>query len=177
MLTTDYIAQRKKATCFLSHWTILLVLLIIAHKPYLNKDCPCGSDGRGSDGKASASTMRETWVRSLGQEEPLEKEMALHSTTTAWKISWTEEPGRPQSMGLQRVRHDWATSLHLTQWIFRCLKFWNSYFKKNWKDDEWYAHKFKNKHNFLFNKTTMPRLLLLRWFIMYITSDIYFPGF
>ena len=52
------------------------------------------------------STMRETWVRSLGQEDPLEKEMALHSTTIAWKISWTEEPGRPQSMGLQRVRHD-----------------------------------------------------------------------
>ena len=47
--------------------------------------------------------MRETWVRSLGQEDSLEKEMAIHSSTSAWKIPWTEEPGRLQSMGLQRV--------------------------------------------------------------------------
>ena len=52
------------------------------------------------------STMRETWVRSLGREDPLEKEMAIHSSTIAWKIPWTEEPGRLQSMGSQRVRHD-----------------------------------------------------------------------
>ena len=52
------------------------------------------------------STMRETRVRSLGWEDPLEKEMAIHSSTIAWKIPWTEEPGKLQSMGLQRVRHD-----------------------------------------------------------------------
>ena len=52
------------------------------------------------------STMWETQVRSLGREDPLEKEMAIHSSTIAWKIPWTEEPGRLQSMGLQRVRHD-----------------------------------------------------------------------
>ena len=52
------------------------------------------------------STMRETRVLSLGQEYPLEKEMAIHSSTIAWKIPWTEEPGRLQSMGLQRVGHD-----------------------------------------------------------------------
>ena len=52
------------------------------------------------------STMRETRVRSLGWEDPLEKEMAIHSGTIAWKIPWTEEPGRLQSMGSQRVRHD-----------------------------------------------------------------------
>ena len=57
--------------------------------------------------------MQETWVRSLGQEDPLEKEMATHSSTVAWKIPWTEKPGRPQGMGLQRVGHDWATSLSL----------------------------------------------------------------
>ena len=51
-------------------------------------------------------TTRETWVRSLGREDPLEKEMATHSSTLAWKIPWTEEPGRLQSMGLQRVGHD-----------------------------------------------------------------------
>jgi len=48
------------------------------------------------------STMQETWGGSLGQEDPLEKEMAIHSSTIAWKIPWTEEPGRLQSMGSQR---------------------------------------------------------------------------
>ena len=52
------------------------------------------------------STMWETQVRSLGGEDPLEKEMAIHSSTIAWKIPWTEEPGRLQSMGSQRVGHD-----------------------------------------------------------------------
>ena len=51
-------------------------------------------------------TMQKTWVRSLGWEDPLEKEMATHSSVLAWKIPWTEEPGRLQSMGSQRVRHD-----------------------------------------------------------------------
>ena len=51
-------------------------------------------------------TMQETWVQSLGQEDPLEKEMATHSRTLAWKIPQTEKPGRLQSLGLQRVGHD-----------------------------------------------------------------------
>ena len=51
-------------------------------------------------------TMWETQVRSLGREDPLEKEMAIHSSTIAWKIPWTEEPGRLQSMGSLRVGHD-----------------------------------------------------------------------
>ena len=50
--------------------------------------------------------MQETWVQSLGREDPLEKEMATHSSILAWKISWTEEPGGLQSMGSQRVGHD-----------------------------------------------------------------------
>ena len=50
--------------------------------------------------------MWETWVQSLGQEDPLEKEMAPHSSTLAWKMPWTEEPGRLQSIGSQRVEHD-----------------------------------------------------------------------
>ena len=50
--------------------------------------------------------MCDTWVRSLGREDHLEKEMATHSNTLAWKIPWTEEPGRLQSMGLQRVGHN-----------------------------------------------------------------------
>ena len=51
-------------------------------------------------------TLQETWVQSLGQEEPLEKEMETHSSTLAWKILWTEVPGGLQFMGSQRVGHD-----------------------------------------------------------------------
>ena len=58
-------------------------------------------------------TMQETQVRSLGREDPLEKEMATHSSTLAWKIPWTEEPGRLQSMESQRIKHDRVTSLSL----------------------------------------------------------------
>ena len=50
--------------------------------------------------------MQETWVQSLGQEDPLEKGMAMHSSILAWRIPWTEEPGRLQSLRLQRVGHD-----------------------------------------------------------------------
>ena len=50
--------------------------------------------------------MQETGVQFLGREDPLEKEMATHSSILAWRIPWTEEPGRLQSMGLQRVGHD-----------------------------------------------------------------------
>ena len=50
--------------------------------------------------------MQETQVKFLGWEDPLEKEMATHSSTLAWRIPWTKEPGRLQSMGLQRVGHD-----------------------------------------------------------------------
>ena len=75
--------------------------------------------------------VRETRVQSLDWEDPLEKEMATHSSTLAWKIPWTEEPGRLQSMGLQRVGHDWATSLSL---FFQCsiigLSWWLS--SKEW---------------------------------------------
>ena len=64
----------------------------------------------GSDDKASAYNVGDPGSI-LGWENPLEKEMATHSSTLAWKIPWTEECGRLQSMGSQRVRHDWATSL------------------------------------------------------------------
>ena len=50
--------------------------------------------------------VQESWVRSLGWEDPLEKEMATHSSILAWRIPWTEKPGRLQSIGSQRVGHD-----------------------------------------------------------------------
>ena len=63
--------------------------------------------------------MKEKQVWSLGRKDPLENEMAIHSSTPAWKIPWTEEPDRLQSRGLQRVGHDWATSLHFTLWVYK----------------------------------------------------------
>ena len=57
--------------------------------------------------------MWETWVQSVGWEDLLEKEMVTHSSTLAWKIPRTEKPGRLQSIGLQRIRNDRATSLSL----------------------------------------------------------------
>ena len=66
---------------------------------------------RGSDGK-NPTAVQKTWVRSLDQEDPLEKDMATHASTLAWRIPWTEEPGRLWSMGSQRVRHDWSDWAH-----------------------------------------------------------------
>ena len=79
--------------------------------------------------------MRETRVRSLGGEDLLEKEMATHSSTLAWRIPWTEEPGRLQSTGSQRVGHDWATSLSLScmdmSWTIKS-ECWRIYAFKLW---------------------------------------------
>ena len=66
------------------------------------------------------SAMLETRVWSLGQEDPLEKEMATHSSTLAWKIPWTEESVRLQSIRSQRVRHDWVTTLLYHTWLLFC---------------------------------------------------------
>ena len=63
-------------------------------------------------------TMRETWVQSLGWEDLLEKEMATHSSSLAWKIPWMEEPGGLQSKESQRVGHDWTTSLSFFNQIY-----------------------------------------------------------
>ena len=71
--------------------------------------------------------MQKTWVQSLGQEDPLEKGLATHSSILAWRIPWTEEPGGLQSMGSQRVKHDCATNTYIhnlrswqrTNWVHR----------------------------------------------------------
>ena len=62
--------------------------------------------------------VQETWVRSLGWEDPLEKEMATHSSILAWEIPWTEEPGGLQSTGSQRVRHDFTFTFTLHAWNY-----------------------------------------------------------
>ena len=61
---------------------------------------------------AMQETCAETWIRSLGWEDPLEKEMATHSNILAWTIPWREEPGRLQYMQSQRVGHNWVTNIH-----------------------------------------------------------------
>ena len=63
---------------------------------------------------------QETWVRSLDQEDPLEKEMATHSSILAWETLWTEEPGGLQSMGLQRVEYDLTAKQHNSGIISFC---------------------------------------------------------
>ena len=67
--------------------------------------------------------VQETWVWSLGWEDSLEKEMAPHSSILAWRIPWIEEPGRLQSTGSQRVGHDWATSLSLSNTYLESLNY------------------------------------------------------
>ena len=65
-------------------------------------------------GNLPVHEMQELWVQSLGGEDPLEEEMATHSSIVAWRVAWTEEPGRLQSMR-SRVRHDWAcVQLHMS---------------------------------------------------------------
>ena len=89
------------------------------------------------------AAMQKTWVGSLSQEDPLETEMATHSSIPAWRISWTEEPGRLQSMRLQTVGHDWATNTFTLPHILkvkikfkkcsRCyLPFFCGFLQSNW---------------------------------------------
>ena len=83
--------------------------------------------------------MWETRVQSLGWEDPLEKEMATHSSTLAWRITWREEPGRLQSMWSQRVGHDWVTHTHTSSGCqFLCSKVILFLFQFYWETIEIY---------------------------------------
>ena len=75
--------------------------------------------------------MQETWVQSLGQEDPLEKEMATHSSILAWRIPWTEESGGLQSIESQRVGHDWATELNWIRWQIWKTQQWTQGWKRS----------------------------------------------
>ena len=75
--------------------------------------------------------MQETWVWSLDWEDPLEKGMATHSSILAWRIPWTEEPGRIQLIGSQRVGHDWVTFSSSHVWM------WELDYKENWAPKNW----------------------------------------
>ena len=82
------------------------------------------------------SAVQETWVQSLNQEDPLEKGMAIHSNNLTWKFLWTEEPGRLESKGSQRVRHDWVTNT-LTRPAWRSSGMRNYIFIQRFLKHQW----------------------------------------
>ena len=92
---------------------------------YLSSDFP---DGSSVKNLPAMQELQETWVRFLGRKDPMEESMATHSSILTWRISWPEEPGGLQSIGLQRVRHGWSDlSTHLSLPL-SCTVF------KNWLD-------------------------------------------
>ena len=90
----------------------LLHYIVFAPLSKINQQYACGSvcwTSPGAQVVKNVPAMQETWVWSLGQEDPLGKGMATHSSIIAWEIPWTEEPGGLQSIGLHRVTHDWSS--------------------------------------------------------------------
>ena len=81
-------------------------------------DFPDGASGKGPAGQCR---RREMQVRSLGLKDPMEKGMATHSSILAWRIPWTKEPGGPQSIVLQIVRHNWSDLPHRHFEYINCL--------------------------------------------------------
>ena len=75
---------------------------------YMQKDFPGGTSGKEP---ACQCRRHETWIQSLGQEDPLEEGMATHFSIVAWKIPWTVEPGGLQSIGFQRVGYNWKVGM------------------------------------------------------------------
>ena len=94
-------------------------------------------------------TMRETWVGSLDQGDPLEKEMATHSSILAWKIPWTEEPSRLQPMGLQRVEDDFTFTFTFTLYTHKQNQ--NSPVKIKYRLTRWT----KETKNYIYQKKTI----------------------
>ena len=94
--------RHKKFSILLNH-LIKAILMVAKHSTALST---IKSASRVVEMIKNLPEVQETWVQSLRWEDPLEKGMATHSSTLAWRIPWTEEPGGLQSMGWQRVRHD-----------------------------------------------------------------------
>ena len=87
--------------------------------------------------------IRETWTQSLSWEDPLKKGMATLSSILAWRIPWTEEPGRLQSMGSQRVEHDWATNTYIHISLIQVHMLWIERLEKDevkWFQIIWSLH-------------------------------------
>ena len=104
--------------------------------------------------------MQQIPVRSLVREDPLEKEMATHSSTLAWRIPWMEEPGRLQSMGSQRVGHDWETSLS----FFMLFTDWYTH---HWNHSEIVIHFCWNISSILYQFS-----LKENWYVIFFFIDM-----
>ena len=109
--------------CITKWWPMALTPNLITrmfptllHLPVAIGTCPVWFSGKESTCSAGVA---ETWVQSLGQEDPLEYKMATHSSIVAWEILWTEEPVRPQSMGRKESDNDWATNTSSNHWTTR----------------------------------------------------------
>ncbi|CAI9161650.1 unnamed protein product [Rangifer tarandus platyrhynchus] len=87
-------------------WPIILLCLVLSLYLVYFRVLPSAGACLVAQAVKNLPAMQETWARSLSGEDPLEKNMATHSSILAWRIPWTEEPGGLQSMGPQRVRHD-----------------------------------------------------------------------
>ena len=123
----DWSVAQYSSNCSIKHHSHFEVLYIewingsyyigppCSSKDFLYKDFPVAQTVK------NLPAMQETRVRFLGWEVPLEKGMAIHSSILTWRIPWTEKPGGLQSVGSQRVRHDWATNIHthigLPRWL------------------------------------------------------------
>ena len=120
--------------------------------------------------------MWEAWVRSLD----LEKEMATHSSILAWTISWTEEPGGLQSMGLQKVGHDWATSLHYNKCLYSQevrleVPLQNKY--RKWKSKSIKMHWTNKGQNYLHTMKKREETYLESWYVPSVQfSSFQFSG-
>ena len=110
--------------------------------------------------------MRVTWVWSLAWDDPLEKEMVTHSSTLAWRIPWMEEPGRLQSMGSQRIRHNSATSLHFFKEI-QCQMNWHTFFK-NFNEHFWFSYTFPSSY-----ASTSHTYFILAIIVYIVHKDIF----
>ena len=121
--------------------------------------------------------MQETWVWSLGQEDPLEKEMATHSSILAWIILWIEEPVRLQSTGSQRVGHDWATSLHLfregngTPLQYSCLAW-----KIPWVEEPGRLQSMGSLRVWRDWETSLSLFTFMHWRRMWQPTPVFLPG-
>ena len=93
---------------------LIFFLLFCKEGPLILSGFPCGISSKKIC--LPVQEMQETQAPSLGREDPLDAEMATHSSTLAWSIPWTEDPGELQSMGSQRIEHDWASE-HIAQLI------------------------------------------------------------
>ena len=118
--------------------------------------CLVGFPG-GSDDNLPA--MQETWVWSLGRDVPVQKEMATHSSILAWRTPWTEEPGRPQSLGSQTVKHDWVTntSLHSLNLLSLLYIYFQTFFFYGYRNTqkftigrEFQSERFISKQNIMY---------------------------